>query len=318
VGVIPDIDFDIGQVYLEAGDILIAYTDGVTEARNLDGKFFTEKQLLTLLEQSAPSAVALLDRLEGSVRAHIGDAVQFDDITMLAIRRVSIAERGAGYGGQGVLANHPKRGEQRDIQQGDRSNSHQAAVKRVILEADNIPPETSIDSAVDGNGTSLADGDSTLSESIEITFSGTDNVEVASFECSLDGEAFSTCTSPFTASGLSLSSHTFEARAVDTADNTDPTPASFTWTIVTPSEATQELIEDVEALNLERGIENSLIARLNSTIRSLENGNVRAAINSLQAFINTVEAQAGNNIPQEDADKLISSAQSIIDALSSS
>jgi serine phosphatase RsbU (regulator of sigma subunit) len=130
VGVIPGIDFDIGQVCLEAGDILIAYTDGVTEARNLDGKFFTEKQLLALMEQSAPSAVALLDRLEGSVRAHMGNAVQFDDITMLAIRRVSIsessiqAERGAGYGSQGVLANHPKRGEQRDIQQGGRSDSH--------------------------------------------------------------------------------------------------------------------------------------------------------------------------------------------------
>jgi hypothetical protein len=205
-------------------------------------------------------------------------------------------------------------GAPRDDDNGNESDSAYV----FTLEADNIPPETSIGSAVDGNGTSLADGDSTLSDSIEITFSGTDNAEVVSFECSLDGAAFSTCTSPFTASGLSFGSHTFEVRAVDTADNTDPTPASFTWTIVTPAEATQELIEDVEALNLERGIENSLIARLDSTIRSLENGNVRAAINSLQSFINTVEAQAGNNIPQEDADRLIASAQSIIDALSSS
>jgi sigma-B regulation protein RsbU (phosphoserine phosphatase) len=88
VGIIPDIDFDIGQVQLEPGDILITYTDGVTEARNADGKFFTEQQMLSLLQQPEPSAVALLDHLENSVRAHIGNAVQFDDITMLALRRV--------------------------------------------------------------------------------------------------------------------------------------------------------------------------------------------------------------------------------------
>ncbi|HEX2243861.1 MAG TPA: SpoIIE family protein phosphatase, partial [Gammaproteobacteria bacterium] len=88
VGIIPDIDFDIGQVQLEPGDILIAYTDGVTDARNQDRQFFTETKLLTLLEQSTPSAVALLDYLEGSVRAHIGNALQFDDITMLILRRV--------------------------------------------------------------------------------------------------------------------------------------------------------------------------------------------------------------------------------------
>jgi serine phosphatase RsbU (regulator of sigma subunit) len=88
VGIIPDIDFDIGQVQLEPGDILITYTDGVTEARNADGKFFTEKQMLSLLQQPELSAVALLDHLENSVRVHIGNAVQFDDITMLALRRV--------------------------------------------------------------------------------------------------------------------------------------------------------------------------------------------------------------------------------------
>jgi serine phosphatase RsbU (regulator of sigma subunit)/CHASE3 domain sensor protein len=90
VGIIPDVDFEISQVQLEAGDILIAYTDGVTDARNQDRQFFTETKLLTLLEQSTPSAVALLDHLENSVRAHIGNAVQFDDITMLALRRVPI------------------------------------------------------------------------------------------------------------------------------------------------------------------------------------------------------------------------------------
>jgi hypothetical protein len=41
-----------------------------------------------------------------------------------------------------------------------------------------------------------------------------------------------------------------------------------------------------------------------------------AAINSLQAFVNAVEAQSGNHIPVDDANDLIAAAQEIIDLLS--
>ena len=42
---------------------------------------------------------------------------------------------------------------------------------------------------------------------------------------------------------------------------------------------------------------------------------VAAAINSLEAFINEIEAQRGNKIPVDDADALIAAAQEIIDLL---
>jgi serine phosphatase RsbU (regulator of sigma subunit) len=83
----PDSDFDIEQVRLEPGDFLFAFSDGVTDARSPDKKFFTEKSLLPLLEQPATSAAALLERVETNLRAHIATADQFDDITMLAVRR---------------------------------------------------------------------------------------------------------------------------------------------------------------------------------------------------------------------------------------
>jgi sigma-B regulation protein RsbU (phosphoserine phosphatase) len=90
VGILPDMDYEIQQAQFDPGDILIVYTDGVTEARNPDGKFFTEKNLLPLLKQPVSSAAALLDLIKARVHAHIADAVQFDDITMLAVRRTPI------------------------------------------------------------------------------------------------------------------------------------------------------------------------------------------------------------------------------------
>ena len=80
----------------------------------------------------------------------------------------------------------------------------------------------------------------------------------------------------------------------------------------------QGLANQVIALNLQKGIANSLDAKLYAALQALddlnENNDV-AAINALQAFINAVEAQRGKKISQEDADALIAAAQEIIDLL---
>jgi sigma-B regulation protein RsbU (phosphoserine phosphatase) len=86
-GIFPGWTFQLHQVYLEPGDVLFAYTDGVTEARNADGDFFTDKRLLQLLEEPAASAADLLQRVEESVRSYSAFADQSDDITMLVARR---------------------------------------------------------------------------------------------------------------------------------------------------------------------------------------------------------------------------------------
>src|SRR5207249_4019211 len=65
-------------------------------------------------------------------------------------------------------------------------------------------------------------------------FSGTDNVTDPAdllFECSLDGAPFALCTSPSPYAGLARTPHTFAVRAIDQADNPDPSPATRTWTI---------------------------------------------------------------------------------------
>ncbi|MFB2936471.1 PP2C family protein-serine/threonine phosphatase [Aerosakkonemataceae cyanobacterium BLCC-F154] len=86
VGMMENVKFKLEKVQLEPGDILLTYTDGVTEAHSPTGEFFKEKNLLTLVEKPAASADALLSRINETLRLHIGEATQFDDITMLAIR----------------------------------------------------------------------------------------------------------------------------------------------------------------------------------------------------------------------------------------
>ena len=54
----------------------------------------------------------------------------------------------------------------------------------------------------------------------------------ASFECQLDGGGFASCSSPQTYEDLGLGEHTFEVRATDVAGNTDQSPASFTWLVI--------------------------------------------------------------------------------------
>jgi uncharacterized protein YjiK len=58
---------------------------------------------------------------------------------------------------------------------------------------DTTPPDTAITSAVDGNNRAITNGGSTLYHSVQISFSGSDKVGIAGFQCSLDGQVASSC-----------------------------------------------------------------------------------------------------------------------------
>ena len=88
VGMMPNSKFKIKQIQLEPGDILIGYTDGVTEGKNPDGHLFSKERLLSLIEKPTVGAVELIDRIKEHLFLYIADAPQFDDITMLAIHRM--------------------------------------------------------------------------------------------------------------------------------------------------------------------------------------------------------------------------------------
>jgi hypothetical protein len=85
---------------------------------------------------------------------------------------------------------------------------------------DTIPPDTTL------TGTPPNPSNSTTA-----TFRFSSNEPGSSFECSLDSAEYAPCASPVTTPVLSQGSHTFSVRAIDTAGNVDPTPASFTWSV---------------------------------------------------------------------------------------
>jgi len=90
VGMFPNSAYDTGQIQFEQGDMLIGYTDGVTEARSPQDELFTRSRLKSLVEQPFSSATDLLDRVKTSLFAFIDIAPMGDDVTMLAIQRAGI------------------------------------------------------------------------------------------------------------------------------------------------------------------------------------------------------------------------------------
>ncbi|MBW2412261.1 MAG: SpoIIE family protein phosphatase [Deltaproteobacteria bacterium] len=87
IGMMSGSKFKVQMTHMEPGDILIGYTDGVTEALSPEKKLYTKKRFLSLLEQPASSASKFIEQIKTDLFSHVKDAPQFDDITMLAVRR---------------------------------------------------------------------------------------------------------------------------------------------------------------------------------------------------------------------------------------
>ncbi|MEU9890735.1 PP2C family protein-serine/threonine phosphatase [Sphaerisporangium sp. NPDC051011] len=88
VGILPDSSYTLGYVQLDQGDTLFAYTDGVVEARDIQGRLYGMPKLVDLLENDRRrDAETMLEEVDASVRHFAGHAEQSDDITMLALRR---------------------------------------------------------------------------------------------------------------------------------------------------------------------------------------------------------------------------------------
>lgn len=88
LGVMEGRDWEEVTVPMAPGDLLVLYSDGITDAQNGRGEFFGEERLRRLVAGCfGQPAAAVRDAVLVAVRDFTGDTVQFDDITLMVVVR---------------------------------------------------------------------------------------------------------------------------------------------------------------------------------------------------------------------------------------
>jgi serine phosphatase RsbU (regulator of sigma subunit)/pSer/pThr/pTyr-binding forkhead associated (FHA) protein len=86
VGLFADAHYEEGSVVLEPGDTVVVFSDGVTEARNPRHVEFGDDRLIaTVSKHHGEPPQVLVAAVLAELRAFCGDAVQYDDVTLLAV-----------------------------------------------------------------------------------------------------------------------------------------------------------------------------------------------------------------------------------------
>jgi phosphoserine phosphatase RsbU/P len=87
LGAMDTIEPEEKKINLESGDVIVFYTDGVTEAIDNKGELFGEERLYELVKSSNNlSAKDMVDKINESVREFSQDQSQFDDITLMVLK----------------------------------------------------------------------------------------------------------------------------------------------------------------------------------------------------------------------------------------
>ena len=89
IGLFDDFEYEGEETMLQPGSMLFLYTDGLTEARNPEGKLFGEDQMMKALDaciEEGLTSKKLLEKMNACMCTYIDIAEQSDDLTMLALR----------------------------------------------------------------------------------------------------------------------------------------------------------------------------------------------------------------------------------------
>ncbi len=98
IGVMPGVSYEEGQAVLRPGDNLVLYTDGVTEATNLDDDMFGEPRLEeVVLKHRHASAREIEEHVYTSIKDFAEGASQADDLTMVVVKVEQDADSGSTF-----------------------------------------------------------------------------------------------------------------------------------------------------------------------------------------------------------------------------
>ena len=89
LGVLPSVALEDDRVPLAPGDVLILYTDGVIDPINLNEESFEMTRLQAVVQaHQAHSAAQIAEAIKAEVREFVGLAPQFDDLTLVVVKRL--------------------------------------------------------------------------------------------------------------------------------------------------------------------------------------------------------------------------------------
>ena len=87
IGAMPGMKYKEYEFDVEKGGALFLYTDGAPEATNADNELFGMDRVVESLNKNPElSAKELIEKLKKDIDEYVGDAPQFDDLTMMSIR----------------------------------------------------------------------------------------------------------------------------------------------------------------------------------------------------------------------------------------
>lgn len=89
LGIIPTAEFEVGEVHLNAGETLVIYSDGVTEANNLAEDEFGMERLIDVISKNIKaSASGMRDKVESALSTFTQTAPANDDITLVIVKKI--------------------------------------------------------------------------------------------------------------------------------------------------------------------------------------------------------------------------------------
>ena len=89
LGIVPDTTYEERPIFLQSGDMILFYTDGVTEAYNEKGEQFgTERVIGTLKKYRNLSANRILQSIHQEVKDFASGSHIFDDLTMVVLKKL--------------------------------------------------------------------------------------------------------------------------------------------------------------------------------------------------------------------------------------
>ncbi len=88
LGCLPDFDFEDEKIPVKNNDVLVIYSDGISEAMNESEEEYGEERLSELISNHLDkSPDKIIENILSDVKVFVGKASQWDDMTLMIIKR---------------------------------------------------------------------------------------------------------------------------------------------------------------------------------------------------------------------------------------